>query len=83
MTNTILSRVTESTFIGLVLHDDLRRELISFLSGSGDAVRSTAALIGVVESNATPSVTGWCCNVGDCRVEGEKRDAPSLSPSRG
>jgi hypothetical protein len=56
LANPILHRVNEATFIELVLFDDLRHELLTFLGGRHSDVRSTAALIAVVarKCHATP-----------------------------
>lgn len=56
MRNAILASVRESTFIELVLYQDLRQELLSCLAGRGKEVHSLIALIGVVapRCQATP-----------------------------
>jgi hypothetical protein len=56
MPNPVLHRLNEATFIELILFDELRHELLTFLGGSSSDVRSTAALIAAVAKKcvATP-----------------------------
>jgi hypothetical protein len=56
MSRSVLERVSEDTFVELILSDELRRELLALLRRRAASAPSAAALIGVVASKcvATP-----------------------------